>query len=197
MQQQPWLARYDPGVPHALDIPPVALPDLLADAARDFPDAPAILFYGKTISYAELDALATICAGALLRAGVAPGERVVLVLPNAPQAVICYYGALRAGATVVLTNPLYEAGALIRQVEDAQATTIIALSMFHPLVAQVRARVAFERVIYTNLKELERDERTIPQGAAGWSFAYRHHPHGGRSSPRHQGRQRQCADPRR
>jgi len=54
---------------------------------------------------------------------------------------------------VVLTNPLYEAGALIRQVEDAQASSIIALSMFHSLVTQARTRVAFERVIFTNLKE--------------------------------------------
>ncbi|HEU5099963.1 MAG TPA: long-chain fatty acid--CoA ligase [Roseiflexaceae bacterium] len=153
MTHTPWLAHYDPGIPHNVDVPPVTLPELLGAAARDFPDAPAILFYGRTISYAELDRLATRCAVALGRAGVRPGERVVLVLPNVPQAVICYYGALRAGAIVVLTNPLFEAGALIRQVEDAQASSIVALSMFHPLVAQVRARVQLERVIFTNLKE--------------------------------------------
>src|SRR5439155_24012433 len=50
-------------------------------------------------------------------------------------------------------NPLHEAGALIRQVEDAQAASIMALSMFHPLIMRARARVPFERVIYTNLKE--------------------------------------------
>jgi long-chain acyl-CoA synthetase len=153
MTQRPWLAYYDPGVPHTLDFPPVALPELLAAAAREFPAAPAILFYGRTITYAELDMLASRFAAALLGAGVAPGERIVLVLPNTPQAVICYYGALRAGATVVLTNPLHEAGALIRQVQDAQAASIVALSMFYPLVAQVRAHVQLERVMYTNLKE--------------------------------------------
>jgi len=55
MTDQPWLAHYDAGVPHAIDIPPIALPELLA-AAQDFPAAPAILFYRTTISYAELDA---------------------------------------------------------------------------------------------------------------------------------------------
>jgi long-chain acyl-CoA synthetase len=153
MTHRPWLAHYDPGVPHTIDIPPIALPELLGAAAREFPAAPAILFYGAAISYAELDRLASRCAAGLLRAGVAPGERIVLVLPNTPQAVICYYGALRAGATVVLTNPLHEAGALVRQVEDAQASSIVALSMFHPLIAQVRARAPLERVILTNLKE--------------------------------------------
>src|SRR5262245_15069096 len=106
MTDKPWLARYDPGVPQTIDVPPIALPELLASAARDFPDAPAVLFYGRAIAYAELDLLASRFAAALLRAGVSPGERIVLVMPNVPQAVICYYGALRAGATAVLTNPL-------------------------------------------------------------------------------------------
>jgi len=153
MTDRPWLAHYDAGVPHAINVPLIALPELLAQAAQDFPAAPALLFYGTTISYAELDALAWRFASALVRAGVTPGERVALVLPNTPQAVICFYGALRAGATVVLANPLHEAGALIRQVEDAQAASIVALSMFHPLIIQARERVPFARVIYTNLKE--------------------------------------------
>src|SRR5262245_36627600 len=153
MTHRPWLAHYDPGVPHTIDVPPIALPELLAAAAREFPAAPAILFYGAALSYAELERLASRFAAGLLRAGVVPGERIVLVLPNTPQAVICYYGAVRAGATVVLTNPLHEAGALIRQVQDAQVSSIVALSMFHPLVAQAQALVRFERVIFTNLKE--------------------------------------------
>ena len=153
MTDRPWLAHYESGVPRQIEVPPIALPELLSQAAREHPHATAISFYGRAISYAELDALASRFAAALLRAGVVPGERLVLVLPNVPQAVICYYGALRAGAIVVLTNPLFEAGALIRQVEDAQAASIVILSMFHPLVRQVRARVDFERVIFTNLKE--------------------------------------------
>ena len=60
--------------PHAINVPPITLPELLAQAAHDFPAAPAILFYGITISYAELDALAWRFASALVRAGVAPGE---------------------------------------------------------------------------------------------------------------------------
>ncbi|GAB4197909.1 MAG: long-chain fatty acid--CoA ligase [Roseiflexaceae bacterium] len=153
MTDQPWLASYPAAVPHHFSPPDRTLPDLLAQAARDFPETAAIEFYGRTISYAELDKLATRCGEALRHAGVARGERVVLVLPNVPQAVICYYGVLRAGALVVLTNPLFEAGALVRQIEDSQADTVIALSMFHPLIVQVRERVRLARVVYTNLKE--------------------------------------------
>src|SRR5215211_7723921 len=153
MTNKPWLSHYDQGVPHEIEIPPLALPELLARAARLYPDAPALLFYGRTMTYAELDRLATRFACALIDAGVQPGDRIVLVLPNVPQVVFCYYGALRVGAVVVLTNPLHEAGSLITQVDDAQATSIVALSIFHPLIEQVRARVSLERVIFTNLKE--------------------------------------------
>jgi long-chain acyl-CoA synthetase len=153
MTDKPWLIHYDIGVPHEIAVPSVTLPDLLEQSARLYPAAPAISFFGKTISYAELDTLVSRFAGALIRTGVHSGERIVLVLPNVPQSVICYYGALRAGAVVVLTNPLYEAGALIRQVEDAQASSIVSLSMFHPLIEQVQARVTFKRIIFTNIKE--------------------------------------------
>src|SRR6266508_3146303 len=153
MTSKPWLKHYDQGVPNDITLPSMVLPELLETAAHQFPAAAAILFYGRVITYAELDMLASRFAAALVRAGLTPGERIALVLPNVPQAVICYYGALRAGATVVLTNPLYEAGALIRQVEDSQASSIVSLSMFYPLVEQVQARVPFKRTIFTNIKE--------------------------------------------
>ena len=153
MITKPWLAHYDPGVPHEISVPAIALPELLTAAARDYPQAPAILFYSSIISYTELDRLVTRFAQALCSAGLQPGDRVALVLPNVPQAVICYYGALRAGATVVLANPLFDASSLARQLEDAQVTAIVALSMFHPLITTVRTRIAFKQVIYTNLKE--------------------------------------------
>jgi len=78
---------------------------------------------------------------------------VLLLLPNVPQAVICYYGALLAGAVVVLTNPLFDAEALTYELSDSGASTVVALSMFYALVEQARAAAGTQRVIYTNLKE--------------------------------------------
>ena len=54
MTYRPGLTHYDSGVPHEIEVPPIALPELLARAARQYPDAPAILFFGRTINYAEL-----------------------------------------------------------------------------------------------------------------------------------------------
>lgn len=153
MPDHPWLAFYDSGVPAGITVPERTLPDLLTAAACAYPAAPALLFYGRVVDYATLDRLATRFACALLQSGVQPGERVALVLPNIPQAVIACYGAWRAGAIAALTNPIFEAGGLVRQLIDAGATTLVALSMFHPLVTAVRERAGVQRVIYTNLKE--------------------------------------------
>lgn len=153
MHTRPWLAHYDEGVPHTLALTPAPLPALLEAAAADFPATPAISFYSRTLTYGDLHREALRFARGLRKAGVEPGERVLLLLPNVPQAVICYYGALLAGAVVVLTNPLFDAEALTYELSDSGASTVVALSMFYALVEQARAAAGTQRVIYTNLKE--------------------------------------------
>jgi long-chain acyl-CoA synthetase len=160
--QQPWLQHYDEGVPQRLDLAPAPLTALLEEAAERFPEQIALSFYGRAISYRELRLQARRFARGLRAAGVAPGERVLLLLPNIPQAVICYYGALLAGAIVVLTNPLFDAEALTYELGDSGASTLVALSMFYELVEQARGAAGVERVIYTNIKEyLPRTQRTL------------------------------------
>ena len=65
----------------------------LERSARLFPDAPAIAFEGRTLSYRELDARASRAAHALEAMGVAPGDRVALFLPNVPEFAVAYLAA--------------------------------------------------------------------------------------------------------
>jgi long-chain acyl-CoA synthetase len=125
---------YDPGVPTSIEYPPLPLPSFLRAAARLYPRHAAIIFEGARISYRELDRLADACAAGLRAAGIAPGDRVALVLPNLPQFPIAFYGALRAGAVVVACNPLYTPPELAHQLADCGATTVIALDRFVPTV---------------------------------------------------------------
>lgn len=150
---KPWLQHYDEGVPHTIAVPDAPLPDLLHQAAQQFPHARAIEFYGRTLTYTELQQTAQALARGLIRAGLQPGERVALLLPNVPQAVIAYYAVLLAGGVVMLSNPLFDAHTFVDQFADAEATTVIALSMFHELVRAAAERTTLPRVVYTNLKE--------------------------------------------
>jgi len=93
--QPPWVNRYDEGVPSTLEVPDWTLPDLLRHSAKRFSTAPALLFYGKCLSFYELDQLTTRFALMLRSLGVRPGDRVTIMLPNSPQAIISYYGTWR------------------------------------------------------------------------------------------------------
>ncbi len=149
-----WLRHYDPGVPATIDYPRVPLFSLLEQSADLFPDRTAISFFGATLTYRELDALANRFAHALRDLGIAKGDRVALLLPNCPQFVICYYGALKAGAVVVATNPLYVEREVESQFNDAGIRLAVVFSRRYPLVNAVRANVpSLEKVVVTNIKD--------------------------------------------
>ena len=148
-----WLRHYDEGVPHSLDYPKVALPDLLTQTASKFPNRPALIFYDRKITFSQLDDLASRFAATLQDLGVKKGDRVMLLLPNTPQFVIGYYGAQRAGAITVPTNPQYVPRELEHQAIDSGAETIVTLSLFYDRVQQIRPNTKLRHIIVTNIKE--------------------------------------------
>ena len=153
LRGRPWTSAYDPGVPAALAYPAVPLQALLDDAAESHPDATATIFFNAKRSYRSISDAAWRFANGLRRLGVAKGDRVALVLPNMPQFVIAFYGALRAGAVVVPCNPLYTAPELGYQLTDSGARVVVVLSRLYPVVKAARAGTKVEHVIVTNIKE--------------------------------------------
>lgn len=148
---KPWIANYPPETAPSLEYPRVPLTRFLEQSAADFPDSFAIYFLGKRITYRELLAMSYQFAHALIRRGVRKGDRVAIMLPNTPQTVISYYGALFAGATVVMTNPLYTERELIHQLNDSGAETIITLDMLYSRVSSVQASTPLKRLIVTSI----------------------------------------------
>ncbi|HET6465975.1 MAG TPA: long-chain fatty acid--CoA ligase, partial [Nitrospiria bacterium] len=110
---------------------------------------PALIYYGHTITYEQLDLLSNQLANALIELGVQKGDRVSIMLPNIPQCVIGYFGALKAGAVVVQTNPLYVERELEHQLNDSGAETILALDLFYEKISRIQHRVALKRIILT------------------------------------------------
>src|SRR5947208_8039301 len=102
-----WTRHYAPYVPASLVYPSVPLQAMLDDAAENHPNSTATIFFNRKRSYRSVSEAAWRFANGLRRLGVKTGDRVALVLPNSPQFVITFYGALRAGAIVVPCNPLY------------------------------------------------------------------------------------------
>ena len=151
---RPWIAHYDPGVPAEVDIPDEPLHLGLERAAQQYPERVAIRFYGRSVTYRELDELANRFANALVALGVAAGDRVALLMPNCPQMVLAYYGGLRAGAVMVPTSPLYVESELEHQLRDSDASVVVCLSALFGRVQAVRQHLPrLRQVIVTNIKD--------------------------------------------
>jgi long-chain acyl-CoA synthetase len=149
LKTHPWIRHYEEGVPASIDIPDQPLTWLLDTATNRFPGRPALIYYGTKLTYAQLSNLANRFAIGLQQLGIQKGDRVAIALPNIPQFPIAFYGALRAGAVVVPTNPLYTEREMQHQLADSGARVIVMLDMFYPVVRAVRSQTALEHVIVT------------------------------------------------
>jgi len=122
---RPWIASYAAGVPEELAPVTGSLVDIVQASARDYPDAPALQFFGRTTSYRELNYAIDRAAAGLRDQGVRAGDPVAIVLPNCPQHIVAFYAILRLGAVVIEHNPLYTPRELRKQFEDHGATHAI------------------------------------------------------------------------
>ncbi len=145
-----WVCHYEEGVPSELDIPEQPLTWLLDHTVNSHPGHTAFIYYGTKLTYAQFSSLANRFAAGLQRLGVQKGDRVAIALPNIPQYPIAFYGALRAGAVVVPTNPLYTEREMQYQLADSGARVMIMLDTFYPVVRAVRAKTDLEHIIVTS-----------------------------------------------
>ncbi|HMQ32806.1 MAG TPA: AMP-binding protein [Chloroflexaceae bacterium] len=122
---RPWLAAYAPGVPADLPAPELSAIGQFRAAARRGPDAPAVHYFARTISYGELDGLSSAMAAAMAELGVRPGDRVALYLQNVPQFWVAQLAAWKLGAVVVPLNPMFKAQELEYHLCDSGAVALV------------------------------------------------------------------------
>ena len=151
--EKPWFKFWPPDVPRHIDYPDIPLSDFLKKTAKNYPDHPAIIYFDKEISYRQLDAASDRFATALADLGVKKGDKVGLFLPNIPQFIMSYYGAIRIGAIETAVSPLYREREVEHQLSDSEAETLVVLDALYPVAEKVLANTKVKRVIVTSLKE--------------------------------------------
>ncbi|WP_439639970.1 AMP-binding protein [Nevskia sp.] len=158
-----WLRQYGSGVP--ADIDPQAFASLAAvidRACERYRDLPAFENFGTRLSYDDLDRLSQDFASWLQNvAGLQPGDRVAVMMPNLLQYPVTVFGILRAGLVVVNVNPLYTARELKHQLKDSGARVIVVVENCAATLAQVLADTAVEAVVTTQIGDL----LPFPRGA--------------------------------
>ncbi|HEY4601127.1 MAG TPA: long-chain-fatty-acid--CoA ligase [Cerasibacillus sp.] len=148
-----WLSHYPEEIPTSIDYDEKPLQDFLKDAASIYKEKKALHFMGKEMSFQEVYDQSIRFASYLQQLGVQKGDRVAVMLPNSPQAVISYYGSLLVGAIVVQTNPLYKERELAYQLNDSGAKVIVCLDILFPMVSKVKRETDLEHIIVTGIKD--------------------------------------------
>jgi long-chain acyl-CoA synthetase len=125
------------------------LPDLLAQAVRDYGDRAAIEFRERPISFTELQAMVDRAASAFSRAGYGKGASVALFLGNTPDHPVNFFGALKAGSRVVHLSPLDGEIALSHKLRDSGARVLVTsnLASLLPTALKFLAQGLLDRLI--------------------------------------------------
>lgn len=154
--ERPWLAQYPAGVPPQIDIDEYpSIVSVLETAIRDYNGRPAFSNFGKILTYGDIDRLSAQFAAYLLgELKLKKGDRVAIMMPNCLQYPIATFGVLRAGLTVVNTNPMYTTRELKHQLNDSGASAILVLDNFGKTVQDVVAETKVKQVITTGLGDM-------------------------------------------
>ncbi|TAM00416.1 MAG: long-chain fatty acid--CoA ligase [Paraburkholderia sp.] len=150
-----WYASYPADVPREIDAHSYAsLTQFFDDCTARYGQRVAYVSAGSPMTYAALARKAAAFASWLQRAGVQPGERVAIMLPNTLQYPVALFGALKAGAIVVNVNPLYTARELTHQLQDSGAQTIVVFENFAKTLEDALPGTNVKNIVVTALGDL-------------------------------------------
>lgn len=157
--------RYWPdGVPASLDYPGVTVGQLSAATARMYGDRVAVVDGDDQLTFARLHERAAAFANALRAAGVGEGDVALLHLSNSVHFLVGYYGALLAGATVSLANPLQPAPGLRAQLADTAARVAVTHPAHAATLLQARSGTALRTIVVVPPSACAPSDEPIPGG---------------------------------
>jgi long-chain acyl-CoA synthetase len=151
-----WLKSYPPGIPEEIDLGAYqSVTDVFEQSVRRYGENPCFSNLGTTLTYNEMDRYIDQLASYLQNLpGMEKGDRVVVMMPNVLQNPVSIFAALRAGFTVVNTNPLYTPRELEHQLVDSGARVIIVMENFCHTLGEIIDNTPIQHVITTQLGDL-------------------------------------------
>ncbi len=136
----PWLNNYG-DVPKTLNYYQGTMWEMVEDAANSRPDHIAYDFMGKSTTYARFKADVHACAKALCAAGVKPGDRVTVCMPNCPQAVVMFYAINLMGGISNMVHPLSSENEIQFYLNVSKSVCALTLDQFYPKFEAIRKNV--------------------------------------------------------
>jgi long-chain acyl-CoA synthetase len=151
----PWLKHYLKGVPYEINPDAYAsLNELIEEGFAQHAAKPAYSCMGKELTFGQLDTMSIHFAAYLQSLGLMKGDRIALQMPNVLQYPVAIFGALRAGLTIVNTNPLYTPREMEHQFKDSGAKAIVILANCAANLDKIIANTDIKHVIITQVGDL-------------------------------------------
>ena len=154
----PWLEHYPEGTQPQIDDPPYRnLAELVRESGAQYADTIAFTQcmpngMNGSLRYREVDRLSDDLAVYLREvAGLEPGDRVAVQLPNCLSYPIVAFGILKAGCVLVNTNPMYTASEMAHQFSDSGARALVIIDMFADRLPDVLPKTSLETVITVSI----------------------------------------------
>jgi long-chain acyl-CoA synthetase len=151
--EKPWYKSYVKGVAYTLQYEKITMPQALTRSVNQFPDKTALIFIDSRISYKQLDDMVNRFANALIDLGVKPGDKVAMLMPNMPQLVAATYGAWRAGAVVIMNNPLYTDKELEYQFNNSESSFLITLDLLGPRMIALKPKTPIKHIVVAHIRD--------------------------------------------
>ena len=152
---KPWLDNYSPGVPVSINPDQYcSVVEILKEACEKYKGKPVFSCMGKTISFKQWDSLSDQYAAYLQNRGLEPNDRLAIMMPNCIQYPIAVLGALKAGLTVVNTNPLYTPREMEHQFTNSEVKAILIAENFAANLEQVLPQTNIKFVMLTSIGEM-------------------------------------------
>ncbi len=159
-----WMKHWPQDLPKEISFHQGKIPihEYLRFQAGKMPEKAAIIFYGRTISYKELDDASDRFAAYLLSKGIKKGDRVGIFLLNCPQYAIAHFGIQKIGAIVCPCSPLFKELELEYELNDANIEILLSLDLLMPTVKEVLEKTPLRHVIVTNLNDYLPENPSLP-----------------------------------
>ena len=160
---RPWLSSYPKGVSADIEIEKYAsVVEIFEQSVKEFANRPAFSNLGTSLTYSQFNEATKAVAAYLQKTlNLKKGDRIAIMMPNLLQNPVSIFGSLRAGLTVVNTNPLYTARELRHQLIDSGATTIIVLENYAQTVQEIVADTDVKHIIITKMGDMLNFPRSL------------------------------------
>ena len=148
----PWLGSYG-DLPFHLTYSDKSMSTTVLDTAAREGDFTALAFMGRKISYTRMAVEIDRVARAFNAMGVKPNQRVLVCMPNVPQAIYCLYGLNRIGAVATMVHPLSAVGEIVNFIDEAQCDCAVTLDQFYGKFIDVMKQRPLRKLVIASISD--------------------------------------------